>query len=41
MKGEAECSCDHGFKYMNTDHYVILIVTVHVDSVKAPLRLGK
>jgi hypothetical protein len=31
---EAECNCGHGFKYMNTEHYVILIVNVHVDSVK-------
>jgi hypothetical protein len=28
------CSCDHGFKYVNTEHYVTLLFNVHVDSVK-------
>jgi hypothetical protein len=39
MKGEAECSCGHGFKYMNTEHYVILIVNGRMDSVKQNARL--
>jgi hypothetical protein len=34
MKGEVECSCDHGFKYVNTAHYVTLMFNVHVESVK-------
>jgi hypothetical protein len=33
-KVEAECSCDPGFKYVNTEHYVTLMFNVHVDSVK-------
>jgi hypothetical protein len=33
-KVDAECSCDHGFKYVNTEHYVTLLFNVHVDSVK-------
>jgi hypothetical protein len=39
MKGKAECSPGHVCKYMNTEHYVILIVNVHVDSVKKNVGL--
>jgi hypothetical protein len=33
-KVEAECSCDHGFKYVNTEHYVTLLFNVSCGQCK-------